>query len=871
MTSSKTTMLPSNIKPIKYNITIAPDLDNFRFRGDISIDIQIIKQTDFITLNCIDLSIQSCKLSTTPKTHMDASKTTFDLQNETVTFYFSTPVPHGMSTIQIKFRGEINDKLRGFYRSKYNNPAGEECYLATTQFEATDARRAFPCWDEPGLKAKFQLTLLVPSNLTAISNTKLISEKTSNGVTRKEFAETPLMSTYLLAFIIGDLQPVEQKSKDGTLIRVWTTSGKESQGKFALDVSIKLLEYFNQYFGIPYPLEKLDHIAIPDFAAGAMENWGAITYRENAILVDQNDSSAATKQVVASIVAHEMAHMWFGDLVTMNWWNDLWLNESFASWMGDKAVDQLFPEWEMWTQFVSQDTNRALSLDGLQNSHPIEQEVKNPAEIGELFDAISYSKGGSIIRMLEHFVGEENFRQGLQNYISEYQYANAKTEQLWEALEKSSGMPISTIMDTWIKQTGYPLVEIKTHQSKDGIKVTATQNRFLYENLITENKYNDTIWQIPLSAENYSNVGNPTYTILDKRETSIMLPASSEKPVCDWVKINTGQTGFYRVNYSPSDWKKLRYAIENKLVTATDRLGIQNDAYALSKAGYIPSPQFLELVEGYTNETNASVWSDLAINLGSLRNLLANESYFQNFQDFGRRIFRSAKNQVGWIPKTNEGHLDALLRNTILTELGHYEDAETLTEASNLFTDYINSRNNIHPDIRGVIFKLAAISGNQSEYDTMWNLQTQTTLEEEKIRLLTALTYYHQPNLLQETLRRSLSPEVRTHNTITLVVGVAANPYGRDLAWEFMKSNWQEFQNRYGDGGFALMRLVSLTSSFSTPERLGDVKTFFESNPTPAAERTIQQSLEQIMLNIAWLEQNRLPLIKWFKKQTHNV
>ena len=429
MPKSNAVMLPADVKPIRYALTLTPDLGDFTFRGDESIEIEVLEPTSTIALNSAEIAIQSCTLTLSDGSALSPVETSVNEEDETAAFRFGVELPAGRATLALEFSGELNDKLRGFYRSKYRPQDGDgESHIATTQFEATDARRAFPCWDEPALKARFQVTLLIPSDLVAVSNMPVAAEREEgDGLQRVEFAETPPMSTYLLAFVVGDLRAIEQRASDGTLIRIWATAGMEEQGRFALEVSLKLLDYLNDYFGIPYPLEKLDHLAIPDFAAGAMENWGAITYRETAILVDPESSSARTGQIVATIIAHEMAHMWFGDLVTMAWWNDLWLNESFASWMGDKAVDHLFPEWEMWTQFVSDETNDALGLDGLKNSHPIEQEVNNPAEIGQLFDAISYSKGASILRMLEDFLGGETFQQGLHRYLGRHQYGNART------------------------------------------------------------------------------------------------------------------------------------------------------------------------------------------------------------------------------------------------------------------------------------------------------------------------------------------------------------------------------------------------------------------------------------------------------------
>ncbi|SVC22565.1 uncharacterized protein METZ01_LOCUS275419, partial [marine metagenome] len=419
--------------------------------------------------------------------------------------------------------------------------------------------------------------------------------------------------------------------------------------------------YFNDYFGIPYPLAKLDHIAIPDFAAGAMENWGAVTYRETALLVDPANSSAGTRQRVAEVIAHEMAHMWFGDLVTMEWWDDLWLNESFASWMGNKAVDWLFPEWEMWTQFVNMDTNRALSLDGLKNSHPIEQEVKNPAEVSQLFDAISYSKGASVIRMLENFLGEETFRKGLNRYLSGHMYDNARTEDLWSALETESGQPVTAIMDSWVKQMGYPVLQVETERSGGQTKLSVTQERFVYDRLLGNSEPDTEVWRVPIRASQGGQ--ESAVTVMEGRQAQLDVPGGDS----GWVKLNPLQTGFFRVNYSNEDWQRLVPAIESLELHATDRLGIQNDAYALSRAGLLPVIQFLSLAQAYKNEDDASVWSDLASNLRDIEQLISNEAVHPAYQGFARELFGPAARKIGWDPKSGEGHLDALLRSTVLS------------------------------------------------------------------------------------------------------------------------------------------------------------------------------------------------------------
>ena len=860
MPASDAVVLPETVRPRKYRIQLHPDLTDFTFDGEQSVDIQILEPTSSIVLNAIDLKIENATLHAMGST-LTTRAVNFDNDSETACLEFGETIQPGDARLEMTFSGELNDKLIGFYRSEYTSQDGETKYLATTQFEPTDARRAFPCWDEPAKKATFEVTLVFADEYQAVSNTPAVEEAVPGpGIKSVRFAETPIMSTYLLAFIVGNLSSVEERAAGGTIVGVWTTPGKENQASFALDTSVKLLGYFNEYFGIPYPLAKLDHIAIPDFAAGAMENWGAVTYRETALLVDPDNSSAGTRQRVAEVVAHEMAHMWFGDLVTMEWWDDLWLNESFASWMGNKAVDWLFPEWEMWTQFVNMDTNRALSLDGLKNSHPIEQAVKNPAEVSQLFDAISYSKGASVIRMLENFLGEETFRKGLNRYLTGNMYDNARTEDLWSALEEQSGQPVTAIMDSWVKQMGYPVLRVESEQSEDQTRLSVTQERFVYDRLLGESEPDTEVWRVPISANPAGE--DSEITVMDGRQAQLDIPGVDH----DWIKVNPLQTGFFRVNYSANDWQRLVPPIESLELHATDRLGIQNDAYALSRAGLLPVTQFLSLAQAYRNENDASVWSDLASNLRDIEQLIYEEPMHPAYQGFAREIFSPAASKIGWDPESGEGHLDALLRSTVLSQAGSYLDPEVTSQATALFDRYMEDRESLAPDLRGVVFALAAQSGGKEVYDQIWRLEGETDLAEEKIRLLMALSRFQEPELLNASLADALSSKVRSQDSITLVAGVAANPKGRNLAWEFVKDNWAEFDRRYGGGGFGLMRLVSICSNFNSQEKADEVDSFFAEHPTPAAERTIRQGLERVRLNIKWLEQNRQELTDWFSR-----
>jgi puromycin-sensitive aminopeptidase len=529
--------------------------------------------------------------------------------------------------------------------------------------------------------------------------------------------------------------------------------------------------------------------------------------------------------------------------------------------MGTKAVDWLFPDWEMWTQFVNMDTNRALSLDGLKNSHPIEQEVKDPAEVSQLFDAISYSKGASVIRMLEQFLGPDTFQQGLNRYLTANEYGNARTEDLWSALEGASGQPVTSIMDSWTNQMGYPVLRVEANQGEGQVDVVLHQERFVYDRLLGDQGPEPEIWRVPVAIS--AGNGDAASMVMDGREASLTVP--THQPAGErWFKVNPQQTGFFRVNYPPEGWEQLVPAIQSLSLSPTDRLGIQNDAYALSRAGLLSVTQFLSMAHAYTNENDASVWSDFASNLRDVEGLLADEPIHGAFRGFAQDLFRPAANRSGWEAQAGEGHMDALLRSTVLSQAGGYGDSEILGQASDRFLRFLEDPESLRPDIRGVVYSLAGQAGDRTTYDQLWELERNTSLQEEKIRLLLALARFQQPELLQETLERALSSDVRSQDTISVVGSVAFNLRGRDLAWEFVKSNWPEFDRRYGGGGFGLMRLVSICGGFTSEERLADVENFFQEHPAPAAERTIRQALERVRLNIKWLERNRTEVANWF-------
>lgn len=844
--------LSPRIRPVRYTITLKPDLERFRFEGEETIRLRLDHHTRVITLHASELAVGRAEVLHGQE-KVFASKITYDKKRETVTFTFPKILPKGALTLRLVFTGILNDKMRGFYRSAYTVDGKKE-HLATTQFEATDARRAFPCFDEPAQKAVFDVNLIVPEESVAISNTiPTASKEHESGYKIVSFAPTPKMSTYLLAFIVGKFEYLEGKTKSGVLVRVFVTKGKKHQAKFALDCALKVLPFFERYFGIRYPLPVLDLIAIPDFAAGAMENWGAITYRESALLIDPDHSSAITKQWVALVIAHELAHQWFGNLVTMEWWTHLWLNEGFASYLEYVAVDHLFPKWDIWTQFANQDLGRALELDALKHSHPVEVDVHDPNEISEIFDAVSYSKGASLIRMLADYLGERDFRSGLSYYLKKHSYKNTSTVHLWQAFAKISGKPVEELMAKWTKRTGYPLL----HVSRRAKHFELRQRRFFSSPLSARIK-DATTWPIPIRFKTDAAQGTKTM-LMQSRKHVFSIKGN-------WIKANSGEFGVFRTMYSPELMLALKDPIVKKHLDHHDRLGLIRDAFAASEAGLLNVTDALTLAKHYENETDYTVWVELASGLADIKALIAEERFHDHYNAFARTILTAIAKKVGWEKRKNESHAETLLRSLALAHFGIYGDPQTVARAKRMFASINTRKNSVPPDLRGAVYSITAHHGARGEHEKMSALYTTATLHEEKNRLGRALAHFPDKKLLERTLVFSLSKHVRVQDTISIVASVLANPRGRELAWEFLRKKWNIFFARYG-GQHGFSSLLSPAGSFTTRAKADEIRRFFKTHTAPGAERTIRQAIEKIHANEAWLKRERKNLETFLKSE----
>jgi tricorn protease interacting factor F2/3 len=816
--------------PINYDLKFEPDFNKFKFKGREKITIQA-RTTRQIVLNSAELEIKDCRIILDKKTIKP--KIRLDAKNEELILSLPEKIS-GKAVLLIDFEGTLNDKLVGFYRSKYEYK-GKEKLLATTQFEAADARRAFPCWDGPEAKATFDVTLVVDSNLTAISNMPVKSKKKIGKKTIFKFARSPIMSTYLLYLGVGEFEFLEGRLGK-TQIRIITTKGKKMLGKASLEFTKQFLAFYQDYFQIKYPLPKLDMIAIPDFASGAMENWGAITFRETVLLYDPKTSSTETKQHIAEVISHEIAHQWFGNLVTMKWWNDLWLNESFATFMATKAVDKFYPEWDFWDQFLISEMTGGLSLDSLKTSHPIDVKVKSPSDVRQIFDEISYNKGGCVLMMLEDFLGEKNFRVGLHNYLLKHKYSNAKGEDLWNSLASVSRKPVRQMMNSWVRQVGYPLIEATVKDSK----IKLQQKRFLLENEKSKNGN----WIIPVSVKTGNNLVSKLMT------KPITIPIDSR---FGWFKINSGQKGFYRVKYDDEVLERLGELVREKILSNVDRWSLQHDLFALCISNQISLKKYLEFVKCYIEEDDYLVLADIVSNLNFIYGLLSKERFGEEIKEYNKECFRRIFERLGWEQKKGEKSTDALLRNSVISSLGKLDDDEILEDSKKRFSAFLKS-GTLNPDLRSAVYFLVAWSGDKKTYQLLRKMYRKAPSQEEKIRFLGALSNFQDTKLLSQSLQFTLSKEVRSQNLFVPISKMTANPYGKEMIWPWIKKNWNKIVVRFGVGNPVLNRIIGTMAIESNIKKEQEVKCFFKKHKTPGTEMKLAQTLERIRINSNFLK-----------------
>lgn len=904
----------ADLTPTRYVLKFEPDFEKFTFDGTAYIHVKCVRPTKVIEMDCSELRISACRVFFTlphaerslvlqnnsvyggGKNNDNNADKIDDYAHSSANASFQIPLssvsvndtqerltihlPHEfktgtIATIQLDFKGILNDRLLGFYHSSYQDCNNNTRHLATTQFEAADARRAFPCWDRPDAKATFEIQLVVSDkHYTAISNMPVAKIK-NDRLNKKRifyFNATPRMSTYLVYMGVGEFSHVQSNYnfKNRTVkIRIITTTAVDKKvTKLALVYAKKLLGLYESYFKISYPLPKLDLIAIPDFAAGAMENWGAITFRENLLLFDEKTSSARTKQLIAEVISHEIAHQWFGNLVTMKWWNDLWLNESFATFMATKLLDQMHPEWELWKQFLTGAMKVGMELDSLHSTHPIDVPVKSPAQIREIFDPISYDKGGCVLRMLEHYVGEKSFRKGLIDYLKKYQYDNARGEDLWRCIEKSSSnKPVLKMMNSWLSTLGFPVVHLKMKKQKTAI--SARQERFMHDEYGTQSSLSSSAvtsqssakWVVPLSIKQ----ANKNTSILFSTR-SIDVPVQTSKsntnnknktPLA--IIGNPGRTGFYRVHYDHDMLLDVMTFANKGLLDTFDLWALQNDMFAMCMLGKTDVRDYLSILEIYCNVDDYSILLDIGLNMSRLYMLSFGTSFADEINQFAFDFHKRIHDTItGWSSKRGETHAVSLLRAPVISSLGRLGDLQII-EKCRMFYEQLHTHNEdvlinvLPPDVIETVCTVVAWNCKSKSdalavYKNLVAMHARVDTTEKKMRFASAMCGFQYSDILLRALHFALSDNVRSQNFFILVARVAANPHAFDILWPWIQKNWKKIANKAGHGNPLLGRIISSLANTCTLSDIPQIKQFFAANPTPGTERTLLQTIERIQI-----------------------
>ena len=834
--------LPRTVLPLRYELTIQPNLDAATFQGSEDVAVQVIEVVREIVLNAVDLEIDEAWIVGPDGSRVDATPK-LDATSERLVLELAEEIGPGGWIVHLAFRGTINDKLKGLYRSVFEDD-GVERVIATTQMEPTDARLAFPCWDEPDLKAVFAVTLVVADGLLAVSNASEVERTTlDDGRVAVRFADTIPMSTYLLAFIVGPLVATEPVDVDGVPLRVVHVPGKEDLTEFALDVGAFCLRLFADYYEIPYPGDKCDLIALPDFAAGAMENLGAITFREAVLLVDPAAATQAELQRVADVVAHELAHMWFGDLVTMKWWNGLWLNEAFATFMELAAVDEFRPDWQRWVAFTNERA-AAFAVDSLASTRPIEFPVHSPEEAEGMFDLLTYQKGASVLRMLEQYLGHDGFRAGIRLYLKTHEFANAETTELWDAIEEATGEPVRHIMDTWIFQGGHPVVSVDA----TGDRVTFRQRRFRF----VEEGLDGGSWAVPLLVS--VNGDGPQKVLLDGPSTTVELPGASKG-----VVVNAGGHGFYRVEYSHDLLALLGDRIDS--LQPVERSLLLEDTWAAVLAGHTAASEFLELARRFDGETDPAVWTTMASALGNVDRILEGSDR-ERFQTWVRELVRPVAQQLGWEPVQGESDLLAQTRQIVLGLLGGLgNDADAQARARAVVDDTL-AGNGVDPNVAAAAVSIVAGVGTEEDWERFADRYRTSVSPQEQLRYLYALAAFPSPAMAERTLAMSLD-EIRTQNAPFVILLLLSNRDVNVLTWEFVTREWDRIVERFPDN--TIPRLLGGIVTLSTPALAADVESFLADHPVPQAAKTVEQHLERLRVNVGFRQREAAPVAAFLR------
>ena len=842
--------LPTTVVPTHYTLAFTPDLKGAVFSGVESIDMKIQQPTQSITLNAIEIAFQSVEISANGK--QQTGSVSLDPGKEQATFTFPETIPAGSATIKIHYTGILNNELRGFYLSK----TAKRNY-AVTQFEATDARRAFPCFDEPAFKATFDVTLTIDAGDIAISNSPVVSDTPGPAANKHTvvFGATPKMSTYLVAFLVGDFQCVSGQS-DGVDLRVCATPDKVGLTSFALDIAKFTIHYYDDYFGIHFPLKKLDFIGVPDFEAGAMENFGAITFRETDLLLDPKTASVFSKSNAALAITHEMAHQWFGDLVTMQWWDNIWLNEGFASWMERKPVAAMHPEWDI-PQMVASDEQQTLNVDAQPTTRTIRARADTPAEIDEMFDSIAYGKASHVLHMVENYLGEETFREGVHAYLAAHEYGNATAEDFWNAQTATSHKPVDKIMESLVEQPGVPILTFGTPSAGSPQRVPVTQSRFFLSPSVTPNP--EQKWTLPVCFKSGASGDAQHCVLLTPNSQTLQVPASS------LFFANAGGAGYYRCAYAAVEYKALVDRAESSL-TPTERISLVGDEWAQVRANKVNVGDYLNLVAALKSDSDPEVLSNVFGGLGGIDYQLASNNEERDAVDrWIQKNFAPVYAKLG--PSSSKESINTRrLRAELFGLLGYHGDnPEVLAQARTIAGQYLADPASIDPNIGQTAIAVAAENGDVALFDKIQNVYETSTNPILQEGALYLLTQFENPALLGRALNYAISSKVRNQDTaILLSIGLQVSK-NRDQTWQFIKAHWDQVHAQLTtDSGSYLVRNLG---NFCSADARDDVEKFFAVHKVDAADVALKHSLEHIDECIEFRKLQEANLESWIAAQ----
>jgi len=817
--------LPRTVVPRRYDLTLEPDLDEGTFTGSEVVTLSVEELVDEIVLNADDLEVGPGRLEG-PGGSLEVSSVRLDPETERAHLLLSGTAEPGEWRLSLEFSGRLSDQLEGFYRSTFKDDDGTTHTIATTQFESTDARKAFPCWDEPDLKAVFGVTLIAPEGMLAISNGPEIErEDLGDGRVRVKYDDTMVMSTYLVAFVVGPLEATEPVDVDGVPLRIVHRPGKGDLTAFPMDVGAFSLRFFAEYYGIPYPDKKMDMIGLPDFAQGAMENLGAVTYRESLLLIEPEKATQPEVASVADVIAHELAHMWFGDLVTMRWWNGIWLNEAFATLMELLAVDAYRPDWERWSSFLR---SRAIAfeVDALEHTRSIEYPVRSPDDAAGMFDILTYTKGAAVLRMLEQYLGGERFRDGIRRYLDEHRFGNTETHDLWDAIEKATGEPVRRIMDGWIWQGGYPLVSARL---KEG-SVELSQRRYL-----VSGKEDDTVWDIPLLVRTVAG----TEPILVE-PGGVAFDAPGEGPIV----VNAGVHAFVRVDYDDELLGRLTAALGS--LSTDERTQLVDDTWAAVVAGRRSAVDFCRFAESFRGETELPVWQSLLQGLAWCERFLT-DGPREHYRSWIRGLLWPAMERIGWEPREGERDLDKPLRGALMSALGVLgADPQAFGMAMEIERES-RGDGKVDPSLVAASVGIVAAGGTPEDFDRYLEAIGSARTPQEELRYLYALPEFRDAMLLDRTVGMTLTDEIRSQNVPGVLARSMANRDNGSRAWAFVKDHWDEIVSRVAPT--TLIYVADGVRYLTEPDQVKDAAAFFEAHPIPQSSLQLQQILERQRVN----------------------